>query len=47
MLFLGIITILNLQAIITIGDRHLLESAYLNKYPIPTEPKSGGSPLDL
>ena len=32
MLFLGIITIQILQEMVISGDRHLLESVYLNKY---------------
>ena len=39
MLFLGIITIQILQVMVISGDQPLLESAYLNKYSIPTKPE--------
>ena len=32
---------------VILGDQHLLESVYLNKYSMSTKPESGSSPLYL
>ena len=44
---LGIITIQILQVIVITYYQPLLESIYLNKKLIPTEPESGYLPFDL
>ena len=44
---LRIITIQILQVMVILGEYPLLELVYLNKYSIPTKPKTGSSPLDL
>ena len=47
MLFLGIITIQILQGMVISGEWSLLEPVNLNKYSMPTKPKSGSSLLNL